>query len=172
MNLLYDFHMKYEAEIDGRQMTVELDERDGRVTAKIDQRVYELEVLRPEPGVYLILNGDRVFETSVWSSEPNSVQVAIGNRTFRASIIDRKHRHASAEHSDEGHRQLIAPMPGKVVLVMLKPGDEVKAGQGVVVVEAMKMQNEVKSSKAGRIIEVRVSDGDTVNAGQVLAVVE
>jgi biotin carboxyl carrier protein len=164
--------MKYEAEIDGRQMTVELDDRDGRVTARIDQRVYELEVLKPEPSVYLIFNGERVFEASVSSTEPNMLQVAIGNRRFRASIIDRKHRQASAEHSDEGLRQLIAPMPGKVVALLLKPGDEVKTGEGVVVVEAMKMQNVVKSSKAGRIVEVRVSEGDTVNAGQVLAVVE
>jgi biotin carboxyl carrier protein len=63
-------------------------------------------------------------------------------------------------------------MPGKVVRVLLGAGDDVAAGQGVVVVEAMKMQNEIKSPKAGRIIEVRVSEGATVNSNQVLAVVE
>jgi biotin carboxyl carrier protein len=164
--------MKYEAEIDGRQMVIELDERDGRVTARIDGRAYELEVLTPETGVYLILDGERVFETSVWSVEPNLFEVEIGNRHFRASIIDRKHRRATAEHGDEGRQQLTAPMPGKVVRVLVEAGDEVKAGQGVAVVEAMKMQNEIKSSKAGRIVELRVSEGSTVNANQVLAVVE
>ena len=164
--------MKYEAEIDGRQMTVELDERDGRVTAKIDRHAYELEVLRPERGVYLIFDGDRVFEASVWTIEPELLRVEIDNRAFAANIIDRKHRRAGAEHGDEGRQQLIAPMPGKVVRVLLEAGDEVKAGQGVVVVEAMKMQNEIKSSKAGRVVEVRVTEGATVNANQVLAVVE
>lgn len=164
--------MKYEAEIDGRKMTVELDERDGRVTARIDQRAYDLQVLRPEQGVYLVFEGDRVFEASVWTIEPESLRVEIGNRSFDAKIIDRKHRRASAEHGDEGRRQLVAPMPGKVVRVLTKPGDEVKAGQGIVVVEAMKMQNEIKSPKTGRVVEVRVGEGATVNANQVLAVVE
>ena len=164
--------MKYEAEVDGRRMTVELDERDGRVTAKIDERTYDLEVLRPDEGVYLMSDGSRVFEASVWAVEPDSLRVEIGNRAFAAKIIDRKHRRASAEHADEGRLQLVAPMPGKVVRVLVEPGDEVKAGQGVVVVEAMKMQNEIKSPKAGRVVEVRVSEGATVNANQALAVVE
>jgi biotin carboxyl carrier protein len=164
--------MKYEAKIDGRQISIEMEERDGRVTAEIDQRAYDLEVVRPEPDAYLIFDGDRVFEARVWSVEPSLLRVEIGNHTFSASIIDRKHRRASAEHDDEGRRHLIAPMPGKIVRILLKPGDEVKAGQGVVVVEAMKMQNEVKSPKSGQVIEVRVSEGATVNANQVLAIVE
>jgi biotin carboxyl carrier protein len=63
-------------------------------------------------------------------------------------------------------------MPGKVVRLLCAVGDEVAANQGVLVVEAMKMQNEVQSPKAGRVIEIRVREGQTVNAGEVLAVVE
>ncbi len=163
--------MRYEANIDGRQISIEFEERDGRVKAEIDERAYDLEVVRPEPGAYLIFDGDRVFETRVWSTD-GLLRVEIGNRTFSANIIDRKQRRASAEHDDEGCRHLIAPMPGKVVRVLLNSGDEVKAGEGVVVVEAMKMQNEVKSPKAGRIVEIRVTEGATVNANQVLAIVE
>ena len=165
-------YMKYEAKIDGRQINIELEERDGRVTAEIDQRAYDLQVVRPDKDAYLIFNGDQVIEARIWSAEPGLLRVEIGNRTFSASIIDRKHRQVSAEHDNEGRRHLIAPMPGKVVRVLLNSGDEVIAGQGVVVVEAMKMQNEVKSPKAGRVIEVRVSEGATVNANQVLAIVE
>lgn len=164
--------MKYEANIDGRHISIEIEERDGRITAKVGERAYDLQVVRPEPDAFLIFDGDRVLEARVWSVEPNLSRVEIGNRTFSASIIDRKHRRASAERDDEGRRQLIAPMPGKVVRVLLNPGDEVKMGQGVVVVEAMKMQNEVKSPKAGRVIEIRVTEGATVNANQVLAIVE
>ena len=79
---------------------------------------------------------------------------------------------AAAEPQLEGQVRLSAPMPGKVVRLLLRQGDPVAAGQGVVVVEAMKMQNEVRSPKEGRVIELRVSQGDTVNANQLLAIVE
>lgn len=164
--------MKYEAEIHGRQVGVELEQRDGRVQARIDSRCYDIEVVSPEEGVYTILAGDIVYEARVWSPEPNSLSVKIGGRLFSTSIIDRKHRRATIEHGMEGRQHLVAPMPGKVVRVLLGAGDEVAMGQGVVVVEAMKMQNEIKSPKAGRVVEVRVAEGATVNANQVLAVVE
>jgi biotin carboxyl carrier protein len=164
--------MKYEAEIDGRPVGIELEQRNGRVSAAIDGRKYEVEVIRPEEGAYLIFDGERVYEARVWSEGADSVRVKIRDRLFTARIIDRKHRRATADHGQEGQQHLIAPMPGKIVRVLLSPGDTVAAGQGVVVVEAMKMQNEIKSPKAGRVVEIRVGEGTTVNANQVLAVVE
>jgi biotin carboxyl carrier protein len=164
--------MKYEAEIDGRQVTIELEERDGRVTAKVGERSYEVEVTRPEEGAYLIFIGERVYEADAWPEGSGALRINLRGRTFNAKIIDRKHLRSTAEHGLEGKQQLIAPMPGKIVRVLLKAGDEVAAGQGVVIVEAMKMQNEIKSPKDGRVIEVRVAEGATVNANQVLAVVE
>jgi len=164
--------MKYEVEIQGRQVSIELEQRDGRVQARIGPRDYDLEVVSPEEGVYTFLAGDRVYEARVWAPEPNSLSVQIGGHLFSTSIIDRKHRRSTIEHGIEGRQNLVAPMPGKVVRVLLGAGDEVTLGQGVVVVEAMKMQNEIKSPKAGRVIEVRVIEGATVNANQVLAVVE
>ncbi|HXG95135.1 MAG TPA: biotin/lipoyl-containing protein [Blastocatellia bacterium] len=164
--------MRYEAEIDGRQVSVELEERDGRIAAKVGGRSYDVEVERPGEGVYLIFVGDRVYEARAWGDTSGSLHVKVRDRVFNAKIIDRKHRRATVEHSLEGQQHLTAPMPGKVVRVLRNVGDEVAAGQGVVVVEAMKMQNEIKSPKSGRVIEVRVSEGATVNANQVLAVVE
>jgi biotin carboxyl carrier protein len=164
--------MKYEAEIDGRRASIEMDERDGRIRATVDGRGYDLEVARPEEGVYLLSSGDHVYEAHVWSGESKSISVKLRGRLFTANIIDRKHRRSAAETAGEGQQFLTAPMPGKVVRVLLSAGDEVAAGQGVVVVEAMKMQNEVKSPKSGRVVEVRVAEGATVNANQVLAVVE
>ncbi|HWP43565.1 MAG TPA: biotin/lipoyl-containing protein [Blastocatellia bacterium] len=162
--------MKYEVEIEGRPVAVELNEREGRVSAVVGERRYEVEVLRPEQGVYLLLDGDRVYEARVWSSGAGSFTVGLRGRLFDTRIIDRKHRRASVEV--EGRQQLVAPMPGKVVRVLLAAGDEVAAGQGVLVVEAMKMQNEIKSPRAGRLTEIRVSEGSTVNANQILAIVE
>ncbi|HET9531464.1 MAG TPA: biotin/lipoyl-containing protein [Blastocatellia bacterium] len=164
--------MKYEAEIEGRQIVIELDERDGEVRATVDDRPYEVKVLRPEEGVYLILDGDKVYEARVSSSETGSFKVRLRDRIFDTRIIDRKHRRGAIDHGLEGQQQLVAPMPGKVVRVLLSAGDEVAAGQGVVVVEAMKMQNEIKSPRSGRVAEIRVTEGATVIVNQVLAIIE
>lgn len=164
--------MKYEVEIHGREVSVELEQRNGRVQARVGPREYDLEVVSPEEGVYTFLAGDRVYEANVWSIEPNSLRVELAGHFFSTTIIDRKHRRPAIERGIEGRQSLVAPMPGKVVRVLLAPGDEVSMGQGVVVVEAMKMQNEIKSPKSGRVVEVRVVEGATVNANQVLAVVE
>lgn len=164
--------MKYEVEIQGRELSIELEQRNGRVEARLGERNYDFEVLSPEEGIYTFLLDDRVYEVNVWASEHNSLRVRIGGNSFVTRIIDRKHRRPTIEHGTEGRQNLIAPMPGKVVRLLLSAGDEVIKGQGVIVVEAMKMQNEIKSPKSGHIIEVRVIEGATVNAGKVLAVVE
>jgi biotin carboxyl carrier protein len=78
----------------------------------------------------------------------------------------------AAAGADEGPRKLLAPMPGKVVRVLAPAGTEVEAGQGVLVVEAMKMQNELKSPKKGRVSKVLAAEGAAVNAGDALAIVE
>ncbi len=71
-----------------------------------------------------------------------------------------------------GTQKVVAPMPGKIVRVLVKPGDDVNARQGLVVVEAMKMENELKAARAGRVRDVLVSEGRSVDAGAVLVIVE
>ena len=164
--------MKYEVEIGSRQLSIDLEQKNSSVQARIGAHNYKLEVLRPEEGVFTFLDGARVYEARVFEAEQDIVRVEIKGREFGVKIIDRKHRRAAAEHSIEGRQNLVAPMPGKIVRVLLAVGDEVKSGQGVVVVEAMKMQNEIKSPKVGHVVEIRVAEGATVNANQVLAVVE
>ncbi len=164
--------MRYEVEIHGRQTTVELEQRDGKVQARVGARQYDIEVVYPEEGVYTFRDGDQVYEARVWAPDSSSLRVSISGLLFSTRVIDRKHRSSTVEHGTEGRQILIAPMPGKVVRVLLGVGDEVTLGQGVVVVEAMKMQNEIKSPKSGRVVEVRVAEGANVNANQVLAVVE
>ena len=72
----------------------------------------------------------------------------------------------------EGPKKLVSPMPGKVVRVLVAAGAEVEAGQGIIVVEAMKMQNEIKSPKKGKVSKIIAAEGATVNAGEALAIVE
>ena len=102
-----------------------------------------------------------------------SLQLQTGGCEFMAEVIDprswRGRRHGGTEA--EGRQQIVAPMPGKIVRVLVKAGDRVQAAQGLLVVEAMKMQNEIRSPKSGTIERVLVTEGQAVNAGEVLCVV-
>jgi len=164
--------MKYEADIDGVRKLIQIERKNGVIYANVDERNYEVKLVQPEAGVYLLFQDDHVYEARVCQVEENSFTVKLGPRVFSARFIDRKHRRSSTDGTAPGQRHLTAPMPGKVTRVLLSQGAQVNAGQGVVVVEAMKMQNEVKSPKTGQLVEVRVKEGDTVTANQILAVVE
>ena len=167
--------MKLIAEIDGQDVSLEVRREGARVEAEVEGRRYELEAREAEPGVYLLLSDGRVYECRVQEGGAGSAaEVHVGRRTFRVTLSDPKRlRSARAAHVGGGGRaEVLAPMPGKVVRVLVRRGQEVEAGQGLVVVEAMKMQNELKSPKAGAVSELRAAVGATVNAGEVLAVIE
>ena len=169
--------MKLIAEIEGEKVSVEL-KRDGeRAVAEVGGRRYELEVREPEAGAYLLLREGRVYECRV-SGEAAAAgagaEVRVGNHSYQVQLSDPKRlRGAGAAAGHEGGRaQVLAPMPGKVVRVLVEQGQTVELGDGLVVVEAMKMQNELKSPKAGTIAELHAQVGATVKAGEVLVVVE
>lgn len=105
---------------------------------------------------------------------PGELLVTLAGRTVAASINGRRTGRAAAEGGvhTAGEQPIVAPMPGRVVRVLVRPGDEVAARQGVVVVEAMKMENELRSPKAGRVKDVQVAAGASVEAGRVLIVIE
>jgi biotin carboxyl carrier protein len=170
--------MKLNAEIEGEKVPLEVRREGGRVVAEVGGRRYELEARGVGEGEYLLLHGGRVYECRVGAArgaEPRGpLVVAVGAGEYAVTLTDPKHlrgARAVAGH-DAGRAQVTAPMPGKVVRVLVGRGQAVEAGAGVVVVEAMKMQNELKSPKAGTVAELRVEPGATVNAGDVLAVIE
>ena len=168
--------MKLKARIGDREEDLILKVEDGRVSAEIGGRVYNLEVREPMPGSYLFFQGTDVHECLV-SERPKSkghFDVSLHGRNYAVTIVDPK-RLRSGQNSDRHHHgvaEILAPMPGKVVRVQLEAGANVEKGVGIVVVEAMKMQNEMKSPRAGVVVAINVKPGDTVNAGDVLAVVE
>jgi biotin carboxyl carrier protein len=132
---------------------------EGRVQARIGARSYDLEAREIENGIYLLFVGNRVREVRV----DGSIKI-VDPKRLRSGQNSGGHHHGVA--------QIVAPMPGKVVRVQVEAGAAVEKGAGVVVVEAMKMQNEMKSPHAGVVVSVNVKPGDTVNAGDVLAVLE
>jgi len=126
----------------------------------------------PEAGVYSVLLEGRVYDARV-EETPAGLVVVIDGYRFEMEVRDpRRWNRKDAARGSEGVQTVAAPMPGKVVRVLVAPGDTVAAGQGLVVVEAMKMQNEMKASRAGRILSVTVKEGATVAAGEVLATME
>jgi len=126
-----------------------------------------------EPDSYLFFLNTNVHECRVTPSK-GTFDVSIHGRNYSITIVDPK-RLRSGQNSDRHHHgvaEILAPMPGKVVRVQTEVGATVEKGAGVIVVEAMKMQNEMKSPRDGTVVSIKVKPGDTVNAGDVLAVVE
>ena len=168
--------MKLHANIADYQTDIQIKDDGERALAGIDGRRYELDVRESAPGSYLLIDNGRVFDCRV-EGRPESgkqIDVVVGTAQYSVTLTDPKRLRSAAGlvgHGDDVAR-IVAPMPGKVVRVLVTIGDQVEAGAGIVVVEAMKMQNEMKTPKAGRVTTLRAELGATVNAGDVLAVVE
>jgi biotin carboxyl carrier protein len=168
--------MKIRAEVGGKNHEIAIQRVDENVSALIDDRQYELHVHDVGDGEYLLAQGYSVYNCRIETTQKhaNELEVSIHGSSYKIKLIDPKRLRSSqtdADH-DRGSAQLVAPMPGKVVRVLVEAGAHVQAGAGIVVVEAMKMQNEMKSPKTGIIVELKTAAGATVNAGDVLAVVE
>ncbi len=125
-----------------------------------------------EPGVYSVLVDGRSYEARIEQSDSRLVVFIDGYR-FEIEVHDpRRWSRKTGRQGMEGRLNVAAPMPGKIVRLLVSAGDTVAAGQGVLVVEAMKMQNEMKAPKAGRVVSLSAREGATVAAGEVLATIE
>ena len=138
------------------------------VEIQVDPDDPQASVIEVEPGVYsVILLGDS-FEARV---SPGTVE--IGGEVFATEVVDPRARRVSKARRDvEGRQTLIAPMPGKVVRLLASEGQTVSAEQGILVIEAMKMQNEIQSPRSGTVVSLPVPEGNAVAAGDIVAVVE
>lgn len=168
--------MKLQADVTGEKHEVEVTRDGDKLFASVDDRSYELEASEPEPNVYLLKHEGKVFEIFVSPRKNTSapLSVHVGSAELEVAIADPKRLRGSSAAGDaaSGKVEIKTAMPGKVVRILKTAGDAVEKGEGVIVVEAMKMQNEMKSLKEGIIKEIMVSDGDTVSAGDVLVVIE
>jgi biotin carboxyl carrier protein len=142
---------------------------------KIAGAEHELDVHRVGPTSFSILVCDRSFDLDV-VRDGDEMIIASRGKTIRVTLLDAR-RHAQRVRASRlsqtaGPLEVKAMMPGRIVNVLVKEGDEVAHHQGIVVVEAMKMENEIKSPKAGRILQVRVSPGQTVEKSELLVIIE
>jgi len=168
--------MKLHATIAGSQIEIELHERGSHVPAVVDGRKYDVDVHVSRDNHYLLICDAQVFACRV-EGRPESgatLDVIVGTHRHAITLSDPKRLRgalACGAH-DDGAAHIVAPMPGKVVRVLVEAGQHVEAGAGIAVVEAMKMQNEMKSPKSGTVATINVEVGATVNGGDLLAVIE
>ena len=160
--------MKLDVVVDGRPGKLAIDGERFQYSREGEsiERQFSLEELTP--GSYSVLIGGRSYEVIAAGNE-----VRVNGRAFTVEVFDpRSLRGRKAGGTGEGRQNVAAMMPGKVVRVLVTVGQAVEAGHGLVVVEAMKMQNEMKSPKTGHVAEVKTKAGATVAAGEVLVVIE
>ena len=178
--------MKFFLTIHGQEHTLEVNSQGG-LACSLDGLAFPAEVAEVRPGVYSVLIGGRSFAARVDSTSPQQVgpnagggasnggeyAVQVNGVCYAVSVRDpRRRRRDRAQLALEGRQTIKAPMPGKVIRVLVSEGEAVEAGQGLIVVEAMKMQNEIKCPKAGNVQKVLVGEGQAVNAGETLVFVE
>ncbi|HUP02365.1 MAG TPA: biotin/lipoyl-containing protein [Bryobacteraceae bacterium] len=167
--------MKLHLTMDGAPGQIEILSPGPACCFRLNGEQREAAVETPEPGVYSVLLNGRVYDARIeeLADGARGVAVVIDGFRFVVEVRDpRRMAAAAAQTGRQGAATVAAPMPGKVVRVLVALGDQVEAGQGIAVVEAMKMQNEMKAAHAGRVASLRVKEGDTVSAGQTLATIE
>jgi len=166
--------VKYEVFLDGAKRVVELVEAGGRYEISIDGKKLDADAVEVAPNTYSILLEGESHQIRVAPRPDGTLTLHTGLAEYRAEVADprswRGRRHGALEA--EGRQPVAAPMPGKVVRMLVAEGDRVEAGQGLVVVEAMKMQNEIRSPKSGKVEKLLAREGQPVNAGEVLLWVE
>jgi biotin carboxyl carrier protein len=164
--------MIYDVTIDGKHYRLDLNRMGDRWSCRLDGGEVEVDAVLVRPDVLSLRIGSQAYEVKC-ERAADEMHVWVGSARFAAEVNDpRSLRGRVRAVDDHGPRKLTAPMPGKIVRVMVNQGDEIEAGAGVMVVEAMKMQNEIKSPKKGTIQKILVTEGAAVNAGDVLAIVE
>jgi biotin carboxyl carrier protein len=166
--------MIYEVLIDGIAHKVEIEKGESTWKCRVEDHDYEIDASLTARDVLSVLVGGKAYEAKREYSLAGETHVIIGSERFAAEVRDPRSlrsRKAAAGVGD-GPQKVAAPMPGKVVRILVQTGSEVEAGQGIMVVEAMKMQNEIKSPKKGVVQKIPVVEGGSVSSGDTLAIIE
>lgn len=165
--------MTYEVIIDGKSYRLQLERADGRWQCRLDGREMQMDAVLTRRDVLSVLIGGRAYEIKR-ERTATDMHLWVGSARYAAELRDPRSLRGRKDGAggEKGPRKLIAPMPGKVVRLLVVEKAEVEAGQGLLVVEAMKMQNEIKSPKKGTVQKLVATEGANVNAGDVLAIVE
>lgn len=165
--------MRFAATLDDAAEMIEVAGGDGRFRVTIGDHVWDVDARLSPPGSWSLLI-DGVSYLATVRDEEGAFVVEVAEETYGIRVEEAT-RHAvrtrGAAVGGEGEQVVKAPMPGQVTHVAVRPGDIVAAGDPLLVIEAMKMQNEFKARAAGTVTDVRVSAGQTVNPGDILLII-
>ena len=162
--------MKYELIVDGHAAVLSHDSARFDFQRESGESAADEHSIAPASrGTYSVMAGERSYAVTVLGDG----EVSVNGRVFRVNVFDPRSMRGRKRAADsEGRQSILASMPGRIIRVLVEVGEEVAEGQGLIVVEAMKMQNEMKAPKAGRVVEVKTVAGAAVAAGELLAVIE
>ncbi len=166
--------MTYNVVVDGKKHELELMRGERTWHCKIDGQEIEVNAELTARDVLSVLVAGKAYEIKRERSLQGELHMVIGSARYAVDVQDPRSlrtRRAAASF-ETGQQRLKAPMPGKIVRIVVKEEDEVKAGQSILVMEAMKMQNEMKAPKAGKVQKILTAEGSVVNAGDTLAIIE
>jgi biotin carboxyl carrier protein len=170
--------VQFDLEIGGRLRRVRIERRGRGYRVAVDDRRFDVDARAVGGGTLSLLVEEgggtvRSIAATVTAGSPSTaLEVAVDGVAMPAALISPFGRRAGDSATGAGPLQVTSPMPGKVVRVLVAPGDTVAPRQGLVVIEAMKMENELRAGRAGRVKAVRVVEGQSVEAGAPLVLVE
>jgi biotin carboxyl carrier protein len=170
--------MTFEIELNGRTRSVAIERvaaSPHRYRVTVDGVLHVVDAVRVDEGVLSLIlpEAGASHQVAIGNGKgPGEQTVTLAEGSFNVIVNGRRTRRAADAAGVAGEQRIVAPMPGKVLRVLARVGDEVALRQPLIVVEAMKMENELSSPKTGRVKEVAVSEGQSVEAGRLLAIVE
>lgn len=168
--------MKYYVEVDGRTLELDFQEEGERLTVQVGVERFDLDLREiSPPSLYSLLVNHRSYEIAV-EARGDEYDLLIGSQRFQLKVQDEwARRLANIQRKNQvetGELAIKAPMPGAVIAVEVELGEEIRRGQGLVILSAMKMENEIKSPRDGRVKAIEVQPGQTVEQGKTLVVIE
>ena len=167
--------MSTEININDRKALVEVLSREGsKVSISIDGKKYQADVVMVEEGVYSIIIDNKSYNIELIRSDTKNYHVNTYTQSYDVEIVDAESKYLKSRRRDDSHEDAVisSPMPGKIVKILVKVGDKVKAGDTVIIVSAMKMESEYKVKKDRLIKDVLVKEGDTIDGHQPLIIIE
>ena len=167
--------MNYDIDLDGRKHRLSINPgADGSsYLFQLDGQPCAADAQLLQPDILSLLIGGKSYRI-LFDPRPDGRAIVLGERRIPYRVDDPRslRSRSGVDNNDTGARSIVASMPGRIVRILVQPGDSVEAQQGLIVVEAMKMQNELRAPRAGMVTRIAVAVGATVQAGQVLLVIE
>ena len=163
-------YMKYDVQIKGQSSAINIIKEDAMITVERNGKKSSFAYHKTTSG-YILEKSGKIFHTNIQSQQGEKISVNVGDKTLNFEWKD-PYAIRSGNANGGDHGIVKAVMPGRVVKILVKLGEDIEINQPLLVLEAMKMENEIKSAKAGKISGIQIQEGDSVDSGAALMTIE